>query len=104
MPPPYENITVKITRARAHELIQDLIDKPEFREEFETNTWEALQAAGIECRREDLPEEVRLPAPEDLDELLRLLNEKIVSPDASPFGFVLMVLAFGAMPVLIGDR
>jgi hypothetical protein len=102
---PYENIRVDITRAQAHELIEKLItDEGGFRSEFETNTWEVLKRHGIDCEREALPEEITLPAPEDIQAFLTVLNERIVPEEASPFGFALMILAFGAMPVLIGDR
>jgi hypothetical protein len=104
MPLPYENIRVDITRAQAHELIEKLIDDEGFRNEFETNTWEVLKQHGIDCKPEALPEEVRLPAPEDIRAFLTVLNERIVPEQASPFGFALMILAFGAMPLQIGGR
>ncbi len=105
MPLPYENIRVNITRERAQQLIEKLItDDGGFRSEFETNTWEVLKEHGIDCEPEALPEEVTLPAPEDIRAFLDVLNERVVPEEASPFGFALMILAFGAMPVLIGDR
>lgn len=104
MPLPYENIRVDITRQRAHQLIEQLINDDSVREDFERNTWEVLQRHGIECEREALPEQVTLPPKEDIEEFLTLLNEKLVPEQASPFGFALMILAFGAMPVQIGGR
>jgi hypothetical protein len=104
MPLPYENIRVNITRARARELIEKLIDDESFRTQFETNTWQVLKDAGIDCEPGAMPEEVVLPPPDDIREFLTLLDERIVREEASPFGFALMIFAFGAMPVQIGDR
>jgi hypothetical protein len=104
MPLPYENIRVNITRQQAHELIELLINDESVRADFEANTWEVLQRHGIECEPEALPEQITLPPKEDIEEFLTLLNEKLVPEQASPFGFALMILAFGAMPVKMGGR
>jgi putative modified peptide len=104
MPLPYENVRVNIGRADAHDVIQKLIDDDEFRARFETDTHAVLAEVGIDVDPEALPDEVTLPAKEDIEEFLRLLNERIVPETASPFGFALMIFAFGAMPVQIGDR
>src|SRR5262245_35328827 len=104
MPLPYENIRINITRSQAHELIEQLMPDEGARTRFENETWEVLREIGIDCEREALPDEVRLPAPEDLEAFLTLLDEKIVPEGASPFGFVLMILAFGAMPIQTGGR
>lgn len=102
---PYENIRVEIDRARATEIIRALIDDvDDSRARFESDPHAFLAENGIHFDREDMPEEVRLPAPADMEEFLKLLDEKIVSESASPFGFALMIFAFGAMPVLEGDR
>jgi hypothetical protein len=102
MPLPYENITVGITRADAHALIEKLCTDDDERAEFESNTREWLERNGITVPEGALPDEVTLPPSEDLEEFLALLNEKIVPEQASPFGFALLILAFGAMPVQIG--
>jgi putative modified peptide len=104
MPLPYENITVAITRAEAHALIEQLCTDDEVRAEFETNTREVLERNGISVPEEAMPESVTLPPKEDIEEFLTLLNEKLVPEQASPFGFALLILAFGAMPVQIGGR
>jgi hypothetical protein len=104
MPPPYQ-IKVNITRADAREVIRRLIEDDDFRERFETDTRAVLAENGIDVESETLPEGVRLPAPEAIEDFLDLLDNRGLVPEtASPFGFALMILAFGAMPVMIGDR
>ncbi len=101
---PYENIRVDITRADAHALIEQLINDAEVRARFESNPRQLLKRHGIDVPAEALPEEITLPPKESIEEFLTLLNEKLVPEQASPFGFALLILAFGAMPVQIGDR
>ena len=102
MPLPYE-IKANITRQDARALILRLADDPAFREEFETDTSRVLADHGIEVGPETLPEQVTLPDPEAIKEFLDLVEAKIAPETASPFAFALLILAFAAMPVLIGD-
>jgi hypothetical protein len=103
MPLPYE-IRVNLTRERARDLIIRLADEPDFRERFETDTRAVLSEYEIEVGLETLPDPVRLPQPDAIREFLSLLETRIAPETASPFGIAVVVLAFGAMPVLIGGR
>jgi hypothetical protein len=103
MPLPYE-IRVNITRERARDLIIRLAEDPEFRRRFETDTRAMLADYQIEVGPETLPEPVRLPDPDAIRDFLALLETRIAPETASPFGVAVVILAFGAMPVLAGDR
>jgi hypothetical protein len=103
VPLPYE-ITVNITRERARELIAQLIEDPYFRERLEADTLTVLSEHGIVMTPESLPEQVRLPDPDAIREFLSLLETRIAPEPATPFGIALLVLIFGAMPVLEGNR
>ena len=103
MPLPYE-IRSNITRQSARDLVTQLIEDDDFRERFERDTLAVLSENGIEVAPESLPEVVTLPDKEAIQDLLSLVETRIAPEAASPFGFLLLIIAFGAMPVLIGDR
>ena len=101
MPPPYD-IRLNITRERARGLINRLVHEPNFRERFEADTLAVLSEYGIEVSPESLPRRVRLPEPDAIEAFLSLLETRIAPEPASPFGAAVLVLAFGAMPVVDG--
>ena len=101
MPPPQE-IRLNITRERARGLINRLVHEPNFRAQFEADTLAVLYEHGIEVSPESLPRQVRLPEPAAIEAFLSLLETRIAPEPASPFGAAVVVLAFGAMPVLDG--
>jgi hypothetical protein len=101
MPPPQE-IRLNITRERARGLINRLVHEPKFREQFEADTLAVLSEYGIEVSPESLPNQVRLPEAAAIQAFLSLLETRIAPEPASPFGAAVVVLAFGAMPVLDG--
>jgi hypothetical protein len=103
MPLPYE-IRVNLTRERARDLIIRLAEEPEFRAQFEADARAVLAEYEIEVGPETLPEQVRLPEPDAIREFLSLLETRIAPETASPFGVAVVILAFGAMPVLAGSR
>jgi hypothetical protein len=103
MPLPYV-ISANLTREDARDLILRLADDEAFREEFQANTQQILHEYGIEVTPQSLPEEVRLPEPEAIREFLSMVEERIVPESASPFAMLVLILAFAAMPVMIGDR
>ena len=60
---------------------------------------------GIDVAAETLPERVTLPDPERPGRSsICWRREGLDTETASPLAFALMILVFGAMPVLIGDR
>jgi hypothetical protein len=103
MPLPYV-ISANIKREDAIALINRLADDEEFREQFEQNTQQILHENKIEVTPQSLPEEVRLPPPDAIRDFLTLVEERIVPESASPFALALLILAFAAMPLVIGDR
>jgi hypothetical protein len=97
-------ISANISRDTARDLIYRLADDEEFREQFQQNTQQILHEKGIEVTPQSLPEEVILPPPDAIRDFVTMLDERIVSESASPFALALLILAFAAMPVVIGDR
>jgi hypothetical protein len=103
MPLPYV-ISANLSREDARDLIMRLADDEEFRGEFQRNTQQVLHDHGIEVTPQSLPEEVRLPDPDAIRDFLTMVEERIVPESASPFAVLVLVLAFAAMPVMMGDR
>ena len=103
MPLPYV-ISANLSREDARDLILRLAEDEEFRDEFQRNTQQVLHDHGIEVTPQSLPEEVVLPDPEAIRDFLTFVEERLVPESASPFAVLLIVLAFAAMPVKMGDR
>ena len=103
MPLPYV-ISANITREDARKLIDRLAHDDEFRSEFEGNAQEVLHRHGIEVTPQSLPDEVRLPDPAAIDDFVTMFEERLVPESASPFALLVLILAFAAMPVMMGDR
>jgi hypothetical protein len=103
MPLPYV-ISANLSREDARDLILRLAEDEGFRDEFQSNTQQVLHDHGIEVTPQSLPEEVVLPDPEAIREFLSLVEERIVPESASPFAMLVLILAFAAMPVMMGDR
>jgi hypothetical protein len=103
MPLPYV-ISANITREDAQQLIDRLAHDQDFRREFEGNAQAILHEHGIEVTPQSLPDEIRLPDPAAIDEFVTMFEERIVPESASPFALLVLILAFAAMPVMMGDR
>lgn len=103
MPVPYE-LRVNITPERARDLIVRLIEDADFRQRVEADPRAILSEYGIEITPEALPERVRLPEPEAIREFLSLLETRIAPEREAPYDACVIVLIFGAMPVLEGNR
>jgi len=103
MPLPYV-ISANISREDARDLIKRLADDERFRDEFQRDAQRILHEHGIEVTPQSLPEEVSLPDPDAIREFLSMVEERIVPETASPFALLVLILAFAAMPVVIGDR
>lgn len=101
--PGYE-VKITIGRADARAIIEQLIEDESLRAEFEANPRTFLDERGITVK-EGLPDQVTLPDVHAMRLFLDLLETRGLAPEsASPFGFALMILALGAMPVLAEDR
>jgi hypothetical protein len=104
MPRPYE-IRMYISRERARTLIRRLAEDQQFREYFQAHARTVLFEHGIDVTPETLPEQVTLPEPEAILQLLDLIESRIAPEPAEPHGAVVFLLVFGgAMPLLAGDR
>ena len=103
MPVPYE-LRVNITPERARDLIARLIEDADFRRRVEADPGAILFEYGIEITPEALPERVRLPEPEAIREFLTLLETRIAPEGERPYDACVIVLIFGAMPLLDGNR
>jgi hypothetical protein len=99
---PYE-IKSYISREKAIELINLLADDEDFRARFQENPRTVLFEYRIDVSAETLPEQVTLPDPDAIRELLTL-GETIIPESASPFGLLALFVVFGAMPVITGGR
>jgi hypothetical protein len=97
-------ISANLSREDARDLILRLADDEAFRDEFQRNTQQVLHEHGIEVTPQSLPEEVVLPDPDSIRAFLSFVEERIVPESASPFAVLVLILAFAAMPVMMGDR
>ncbi len=100
---PYE-VRMDITREACLGLLTSLAENDDVREEFVSNTREILLRNGIEVGDETLPETVVLPNKEQIRLLLDLLEVEEFAPQHAPFGYAVMIIVHGAMPVLAEDR
>jgi hypothetical protein len=106
MPLPYV-ISANIDRGTAEELINKLAYDDEFRRRFQESPQQAQQILhdyGIEVTPQSLPDPIRLPEGEDIDAFLDVFRGRVLREGASPFALVALILAFAAMPVMMGDR
>jgi len=103
MPLPYE-VTVNITRERAHDLIIRLAEDRALRQQFEANTQAMLSEYGIDVSPGTLPEHVILPDPDAIRDFLDMAETRILPETASPLGFLALFITIGAMPLLARDH
>jgi hypothetical protein len=92
-----------ITREKAQAIIRQLAEDDEIRAKFEKHPRTFLFEHRIDVTPESLPETITLPPKEKIAELIELAEE-LAGPTASPFGFLLLFVVFGAMPVVTGAR
>lgn len=100
MPLPY-HVTANIDRDAARELLVRLSTEDGYRAELESDPQSVLASAGIEVTAESLPQTVTLPSKEKIADLLPVVDD-LIGPTASPFGFVILVVVFAAMPMVAG--
>jgi hypothetical protein len=89
-----------ISRQKATEILERLARDEGFRAEFEANPRQLLFEHHIDLSTETLPETVTLPPPEIIEEMLDLTKK--LEKSAQPFGFALLFVVFGAMPMIEG--
>lgn len=100
-------VKVDISRQKALQVLDELADpKSQLRKDLQRSkrsAQAALSERGIEVATASLPEKIRLPAPEHVASL-RMQARAIVAQDRKPFGFFILAVCFGAMPLVDGPN
>lgn len=96
-------IEANISRNAARKLLADLATKDKFRAQVENAPIETLRDFGLIVEGDELPETVTLPPKREIAHLL-YTGDSVVPEDASPFGWLVLFVVFGAMPVTTSDQ
>lgn len=96
-------VKMEISREEALGVLDELATpESELRRRLEdgkASAKEALAEKGIEVAESSLPDEIVLPSPEQVAEL-RGQARAMVEKDKKPFGFAVLFVIFGAMPLV----
>jgi len=94
---------VDISRREALKVLVELADpSSQLRRRLQGSKRSALRALsehGIEVSEASLPDKIRLPAPEQVAAFSMQARE-LVAKDRKPFGFIIIIVCFGAMPLV----
>lgn len=100
-------VKVDISRQNALKVLDELANpKSKLRKELQgskRSARAALSARGIEVAEASMPAKIRLPAPEQVASL-RQEAQSLVRKDRKPFGFFILAVCFGAMPLVDGPN
>jgi hypothetical protein len=95
-------VKMDISRRAALDVLDELAtEKSELRRDLEkskASARRALAERGIEVAESSLPDRIRLPAPDKVS-ALRTEARALVARDKKPFGFAVLLVVFGAMPL-----
>jgi len=98
-------VKIDISRRNALKVLDELADpRSKLRKELQAGKRSALAALstrGIEVAEASIPDRIRLPAPDQVAEL-RDQARTLVAKDRKPFGFFILAVCFGAMPIVDG--
>ena len=98
-------VRMDISRSAALKTLEELANpKSKLRRDLEKSKQsarKALAAKGIDVSEDSLPDMIKLPAPEQIA-TLRLQARAMVASDRRPFGFFILAVVFGAMPIVDG--
>jgi hypothetical protein len=98
-------VRMDISRSAALKTLEELSNpKSKLRRDLERSKQsarKALAAKNIDVSEDSLPDKIVLPAPEQIAEL-RLQARAMVASDRRPFGFFILAVIFGAMPLVDG--
>jgi hypothetical protein len=96
-------VKVDISRRNALKVLDELANpRSKLRKDLQgskRSALAALSARGIEVAEASLPDKIRLPAPEQVASLRREA-QALVAKDKKPFGFLILAVCFGAMPLV----
>jgi hypothetical protein len=94
---PYQ-INFSISREDARKLLADLATDDDLRGAVEADAAEALRGRGIDISEGMLPDKVVLPPKREIAHIL-YAGDSALGETASPFGLLVLVVVFGAMPL-----
>jgi hypothetical protein len=98
-------VKVDISRRDALRMLDELADpKSELRKRLQASKRSALTTLaerGIDVAEASLPDKIRLPPPEHVAALRSHANA-LIAKDRKPFGFLVLAVCFGAMPLVDG--
>jgi hypothetical protein len=98
-------VRMDISRSAALKMFAELADeKSKLRRDLERNKQsarKALAARNIDVSDDSLLDVIRLPSPEHVA-ALRMQARAMVGSDRRPFGFFILAVVLGAMPVVDG--
>jgi hypothetical protein len=98
-------VRMDISRSAALKTLEELSNpKSKLRRDLEKSKQsarKALAAKNIDVSEDSLPDVIKLPPPEQIA-TLRLQARAMVASDRRPFGFFILAVVFGAMPLVDG--
>jgi hypothetical protein len=98
-------VAMNISRSAALKTLAELADpKSKLRRDLQRSKQSALKALAernIYVSEASLPDVIKLPDPEQIA-TLRLQARAMVGSDRRPFGFFILAVVFGAMPLVDG--
>jgi hypothetical protein len=98
-------VKMDISRREALKVLDELADpRSQLRKRLQASKRSALAALsehGIEVAEASLPDKIRLPPPEAVA-ALRAQSRALIAKDRKPFGFLILAVCFGAMPLVDG--
>lgn len=98
-------VKMDISRSAALKLLDELANpRSSVRRRLEKDPRSAqkvLAEHGIEVAESSFPAKIRLPAPEQVA-AFRMQARALVARDRKPFGFLVLAVVFGAMPLVDG--
>jgi len=97
---PKYQATLDISRAKALEILEDLATEGhQSRTKLERDADGTLKGWGITVH-EGLPKSVKLPSPETVQKVYEAA--KAIDAEKQPFGYFILAVTFGAMPLVDG--
>jgi hypothetical protein len=98
-------VKMDISRREALKVLDELADpRSQLRKRLQASKRSALAALsehGIEVAEASLPDKIQLPPPEAVA-ALRMQSRSLIAKDRKPFGFLILAVCFGAMPLVDG--
>jgi hypothetical protein len=99
-------IRISMRPEQCVEFLENLAHDPDFRAEFVENAGGVLRRYGIDVSPEGIPDKIELPPKEEVEEVLREVEEQDKLGKATPqaHGYAVLYKALGAMPLVAADE